>query len=163
MIKPGFVPVRNELFDWLIKEGHELTKREMIVYLAIMRNTLGYSRSSWRMSVRYIGQATGIDYRNVHTVLKGLKKKGWITINNDKRTNIITIFFPNLDESIAKSLLSDRQQIDGSPQETVVKSTTELLPNRQQDRCQIDDKYKQKNTNRTTNKEETEELEEWLL
>jgi phage replication O-like protein O len=168
----GFTAFPNSLFDWILLESSNLTKRELVVMLAVIRNTVGYNRESSSLSLRYIQRATGINYTHVSSTVTSLVKKGYVTKDSTKRTNIIALCEPKAQQLPNQSLSTPQQLPNQSPlkgnsyqnsNSTVTESVTQQLPNRSLNSYRNSNQYKQttENKNNNTNKQ-TEGLAEWL-
>lgn len=158
MIQPGFVPVKNELFDWIVAQAGSLTKREMAVLLVIIRRTIGFNQTAAELSCRFIEKATGINHSNISKALTSLQRKHPEIIHINKRSAARYVRF---DQSEAirqhEEVLSNRPHLEDDQPITVVKTTTEPGSNQPQKRGQIDNKYRQ-TTNKLTDTNKGEEL-----
>jgi len=74
----GFTRIANELMDAFLKAGRRLTKREALVWLAILRLTYGFNKKADFIPVRRIEKMTGIRFDHVHETVWRLKKRGLI-------------------------------------------------------------------------------------
>lgn len=81
----------NELLDWLLAKSPELTKREIVVLLAIIRNTIGWHREECRLSCRFLEKATGLDHSNANKTIKSLEDKGLIKVDRDVGISIVSL------------------------------------------------------------------------
>ena len=89
----GYIVYTNRQHDWLIKMTGILSKREIVVLLAIIRFTHGFRRKEARLSGTYIAEATGIRATHVPATLKKLSDKGIITVKRRAQKNTNTIRF----------------------------------------------------------------------
>ncbi len=64
--------------DAFLKAGRRLTKREALVWLAIVRLTYGFNKKADFIPVRRIEKMTGIRFDHVHETVWRLKKRGLI-------------------------------------------------------------------------------------
>jgi phage replication O-like protein O len=150
----GYTKLPNSLFDWLLAKSPELSKREIVIMLAVIRNTIGWNRERSQMSCRYIENQTGMAPGHVSSTLKQLEEKGLLIIDRSKQTAVISIN-PNAVTKLVTSqteVLPDRshecyQTGNGS----VTKLVTEVLP----DRSQI-------NTERQYTEKNKSHLADWL-
>lgn len=90
MTDGGFTKIPH----WLMSELYrsDLTGRELKVILYIIRDILGYHKTSQKIAYGRIAEATGIDRRSVIRVVQSLENKGWISVKRkDKFTNIVAL------------------------------------------------------------------------
>ena len=87
----GYTKLPNSLFDWLLAKSPELSKREIVILLAIIRNTIGWNKESSRMSCRFIENQTGLKPGHVSETIRALEEKGLILVDRSKQTAIIGI------------------------------------------------------------------------
>lgn len=80
----GYTTIANELLEQIIKS--DLTLREIKVMLCVIRYTYGFHRKDAQLSLRFIGQATGINYQNIKNSLKGLFAKNILTVKKEYTT-----------------------------------------------------------------------------
>jgi len=121
----GYTKLPNSLFDWLLAKSPELSKREIVILLAIIRNTIGWHKESSRMSCRFIENQTGIAAGHVSVTLKLLEQKGLVLIDRSKQTAVISINPAAVTESVTVSVTES------------VTLDAEVLPNRSQECYQI--------------------------
>lgn len=139
-MEAGYTKFPNELLDWLLAKSSVLSKREIVVFLAIVRNTIGWRKDSSVMSCRFIAKATGLDPANVSKAIKLLEELGAIIVDRSTGTTTVKLDW----EQTVRCC-----QIDNGG---VVKSTTGVLSNQPRNRGQIDHKQikerqiKEKNT-----------------
>ncbi len=74
----GFTRIANELLDAFLLAGKRLTKREALVWLAILRLTYGFNKKGDFISVRRLEKVTGIRFDHVHETVWKLKERGLI-------------------------------------------------------------------------------------
>ena len=74
----GFTRIANELLDAFLAAGRLLTKREAMVWLAILRLTYGFNKKADFIPVRRIERMTGIRFDHVHETVWRLKRRGLI-------------------------------------------------------------------------------------
>lgn len=74
----GFTRIANELLDAFLLAGKRLTKREALVWLAILRLTYGFNKKGDFISVRRLEKVTGIRFDHVHETVWRLKERGLI-------------------------------------------------------------------------------------
>lgn len=134
MSDSGYTRFPNELFDLLLAKSSELSKREIVILLAIIRNTNGWNREKSQLSCRFIANATGIDHANVSKAIKNLEREGIILVDRSGLTAVISISQVWSNQPQVKS---ECGQIDNS---SVVELTTEVLLNQPQKCGQIDNK-----------------------
>ena len=125
----GFVALPNDYFDWLLLQSTVLTKRELAVLLAVIRNTIGYNRFTSRMSCRFIQKSTGIKASHVQETLTTLESKGYILIDKTSNTSAVTLIlqkeekktepFPNQEQSEGKPFPNQEQWCSQSRNDTV--------------------------------------------
>lgn len=128
----GYTKFPNDLFDWLLAKTPELSKREIVVLLAVIRNTIGWNRSESLMSCRFISKATGLDHGNVSKAVHQLEESGLLLVDRSSGTAVISLNAKGVVKSTTGCCQNDNRG--------VVKPTTEALSNQQQERCQIDNK-----------------------
>ncbi|OCC14771.1 hypothetical protein DBT_1831 [Dissulfuribacter thermophilus] len=73
-----FTRIANELLDAFLKAGRRLTKREALVWLAIVRLPYGINKKADFIPVRRIEKMTGIRFDHVHETVWRLKTRGLI-------------------------------------------------------------------------------------
>ncbi len=89
-IELGFTKIDNKLVAYLYSA--DLTAAEFKVLTFIIRQTIGFHRSTHDLSAGFISSATGITVRGVKKVVQRLRAKGVITVmSNSTTTNIIGI------------------------------------------------------------------------
>lgn len=91
MMNEHYTKFPNLLFDWLLAKSSSLSKRELVVMLAVIRNTIGWHREKAELSCRYIANATGIAPSHISMTVKELASKGLILIDRSKMTTIISL------------------------------------------------------------------------
>ena len=91
MMEAGYTKFPNELMDWLLAKSSVLSKREIVVFLAIVRNTIGWRRDSSVMSCRFIAGATGLDPANVSKAIKLLEELGAIIVDRSAGTTTVKL------------------------------------------------------------------------
>ena len=109
----GFVALPNDYFDWLLLQSTVLTKRELAVLLAVIRNTIGYNRFTSRMSCRFIQKSTGIKASHVQETLTTLESKGYILIDKTSNTSAVTLILPKQEKNGKPFPI--REQLGGEP------------------------------------------------
>lgn len=140
-MEAGYTKFPNELLDWLLAKSSVLSKREIVVFLAIVRNTIGWRRDSAAMSCRFIAGATGLDPANVSKAIKLLEEIGAITVDRSAGIAMVKLDW----EQTVRCC-----QIDNGG---VVKSTTGVLSNQPRKRGQIDHKQIQEKHVKENNKD----------
>lgn len=121
---PNFTRFSHPLMDWLLLRSTELTKRELVVFLAVVRNTLGRNQKIAEMSCRYIQNATGISPSNVLNAVRGLQEKGFIEVSGEGGTTHIA-----LGKGVPILGTPSVPELGTPPQSPVPESGTEPYPN----------------------------------
>lgn len=135
-----FTRFPNELFDWLLARSNDLSKREIVVILAVIRNTIGWRREECRLSCRFIAKATNLDPANVSKAIHELEKKELLLVDRSTGTAVISF-----NHAVVKLTTA------------VVETTTPVLLNQPQDSGQIDNASVVK---LTTNKESERQIKD---
>lgn len=91
--KTNFTKFPNEMLEALAKAD---ISREVRVLIAIMRETVGWSRNEKVLSAYKISEMTGIDPRNVYLALASLEKKKFITRDRKQTGNTIALMPPEM-------------------------------------------------------------------
>jgi len=140
-MEPGYTKLDNSLFDWFLSNYSSFTKREAFILLAIVRNTIGWNRSSGKMSCRFVAKqlGDGISYSNVSETLNGLEKRGLVRVEKSKGGSIVTLSVQTAApvEPVAEQLPvqgCERSQIRNGG---VPKSGTGVFPNQERGCSQI--------------------------
>lgn len=81
-LENGYGPLANELWD--AKARTNFTAYEGRVFAVVVRQTYGWSRKSWGISLSFFSEATGIDRSNVRRTLQRLERRRIILANRDK-------------------------------------------------------------------------------
>lgn len=92
----GFIQIPNSILDKLMRVG--LTLRELLVILAVIRQTLGWQDRGGGdfISASQISSLTGIDEKKIYRILKKLESKNMIFVKHSKSRvpNYISIIKP---------------------------------------------------------------------
>ena len=123
-----FTRIPNILYDWLLYETPNLSKREIIVLMAIIRNTFGWNTTKAPMSCRYIDKQTRMGIGHISETIHLLESKGMILVDRSSRTAII---------SINPAAVVPVPKLGTSSCATVPESGTMELPNQELDSSQI--------------------------
>ena len=126
----GFVALPNDYFDWLLLQSTVLTKRELAVLLAVIRNTIGYNRFTSRMSCRFIQKSTGIKASHIPETLTNLESKGYILIDKTSNTSAVTLILPKQEKNGKPFPI--REQLGGEPFPVREQSVDKPFPVREQ-------------------------------
>ena len=126
----GFVALPNDYFDWLLLQSTVLTKRELAVLLAVIRNTIGYRRLTSRMSCRFIQKSTGIKASHVQETLTNLENKKYISIDKTSNTSVVTLILP--EEEKKTKPFPVQEQLEGEPFPVREQSGDKPFPNKEQ-------------------------------
>lgn len=128
-----YTKIPNALMDWLISSG--LSKREFVVVLAVIRNTLGWHRQSSVLSCRFIATATGLKPGHVSEAIKGLEERGILLVDRTKMTAVISL--APIDTLVRLCLVEKEVPPAALPESvpetgTVPKTGTEVFPIQEQ-------------------------------
>jgi phage replication O-like protein O len=115
----GYTKVPNCLLDFLIS-APGLGKRDLVLMLAIVRNTIGWNRPASSMSCRFLAEQTGMRHSHVSETLRSLEGRFWVVIDRSKRTAIVSLHPDLLNGTASASVVPDA--------EIVPKSGTILFP-----------------------------------
>jgi phage replication O-like protein O len=115
----------NRLLDWLIAKSPQLTKRELVVMLAVVRNTIGWHIERRTMSCRYLSAATGIAPGHISVTLKQLHQggKGWLLVDNSGSAGVISL---NI-EAITADMNAAAESAPASVTESVTAGVTDSV------------------------------------
>jgi len=126
----------NDLLDWLLAKSSELSKREIVILLAIVRNTIGWNKQKSQMSCRFITKQTGIAAGHVSDTLKQLEQKDLIILDRSKGTTIASInlaaILNGVTDSVTGALPVREQECYQFGNEGVTDSVSKVLPIREQ-------------------------------
>ena len=126
----GFVALPNYYYDWLLLQSTVLTKRELAVLLAVIRNTIGYRRLTSHMSCRFIQKSTCIKASHVQETLTTLESKGYISIDKTSNTSAVTLILP--EEEKKTEPFPVREQLETEPFPVREQSGDKPFPNQEQ-------------------------------
>jgi phage replication O-like protein O len=79
LLENGFTQIGNRLLERVMQDG--FTYRETRIILAVIRYTNGFNRRYAELSVRFLAEATGINFRHVHVVVKKLISQNILLVN----------------------------------------------------------------------------------
>lgn len=132
MTDSGYTKFPNLLFDWLLARSADFTKRELVLLLVVVRNTLGWNRQKAPLSCRFVANATGMKPGHVSETIAELEKKGIIIVDRSKVTTVISMSPRAFFEAVPELGTVPESVIAGVP-ETV----TGVFPNQEQKCSQI--------------------------
>ena len=73
-LEDGYVRIANELLEAIIRAP--LSKRELMIVLAVVRKTYGYGKKTDDISLSQLAQMTGVDRSNVSRAINDLAAAG---------------------------------------------------------------------------------------
>lgn len=82
-IEDGYTKIANYLLEYIMSVN--ISKEELLIALAIIRKTYGWSKKEAIISVSHFSELTGLDRRNAVRAIKGLLDKGLIFRKKDKK------------------------------------------------------------------------------
>lgn len=88
-IENGYIKLSNELMDALCRQNLPGSERQ--IFDAILRKTYGFGKKSDYISHSQLAKMTGIDRKNISRILKSLKKKKLVVINDDSYVHKLSI------------------------------------------------------------------------
>lgn len=91
MTDSGYTKFPNLLMDWLLARSADFTKRELVLLLVVVRNTIGWNRQKAQLSCRFVANATGMKPGHVSETIAELEKKGIIIVDRSKLTTVISL------------------------------------------------------------------------
>lgn len=94
-LENGFTMIANELLE--VITASDFTLRQIKILLSLIRYTYGFNRTEAELSLRYLEQSTGIQYRNLSQVIKKLIKLNVIRARKSDSFNQARIISLNLD------------------------------------------------------------------
>jgi len=127
----GYTKFPNSLFDWLLAKSPELSKREIVILLAVIRNTIGWNRKKSQMSCRFLQSQTGMDASNVNKAIHSLAERSFISVDRSGVTATVELH-DSVVESTTAVWLNQPQQCGQINHGSVVKPTTEPWSNQPQ-------------------------------
>lgn len=116
---PNYTQTPNDLFDELMRDMGEA---ELRIILAVIRNTFGWHRDKFQMSIRGMSRTTGLTIKSVQIGAEQLEKRGLIErVNDGQKSTYWQV-------KINKGVLPSNTQNDTS----VLLSSTPVLPSNTQ-------------------------------
>ena len=88
-VEDGFVRIANELFDAILLAP--LSKRELLVVMAVIRKTYGYGKKSDDMTMTQIAEITGLTRPHVSETVRDLASKNVFLIRDGEYGKVIGI------------------------------------------------------------------------
>jgi phage replication O-like protein O len=123
-LEDGYVRIANELLEAIIRAP--LSKRELMIVLAVVRKTYGYGKKTDDISLSQLAQMTGVDRSNVSRAINDLAAAGVLSKRQGRYGQVLGLDKNYQKWAVAKS--ATRCQNDNR---AVAKTTTELLPKQQ--------------------------------
>lgn len=131
MTDSGYTKFPNLLMDWLLARSADFTKRELVLLLVVIRNTIGWNRQKAQLSCRFVANATGMKPGHVSETISELEKKGIIIVDRSKLTTVISLApqsFFTVPEMVTVPELGTA---------SVPETVTDVFPNQEQNCSQI--------------------------
>lgn len=132
MTDSGYTKFPNLLLDWLLVRSADFTKRELVLLLVVVRNTIGWNRTKAQLSCRFVANATGMKPGHVSETIAELEKKGIIIVDRSKLTTVISMAPRAFFEAVPELGTVPESVIAGVPE-----MVTEVFPNQEQNCSQI--------------------------
>lgn len=86
-LEGGYVRVANALFDAWLQASSRLSKRESVVFMAVVRETYGWQRKIAPMTAATAARLTGFDASDCRKAISSLADQGLIVVENRGRKN----------------------------------------------------------------------------
>jgi len=131
MTDSGYTRFPNLLMDWLLARSADFTKRELVLLLVVVRNTIGWNRQKAQLSCRFVANATGMKPGHVSETISELEKKGIILVDRSKLTAVISLAHQSF------FTVPETGTVPESVIATVPETGTEVFPKREQKCSQI--------------------------
>ena len=147
-LENGYLRIANELYEQIMLAN--FSKRELLVVLAIIRETYGYGRKSHRISGTQVGRLVGIARQHAASTIAVLERRKVVLKRDYNGHNVLGInkdYREWLSGSTKSGLVP--KQLQASP-----KTVTKVVPNRDTTK---DSKYNSKDS-----KAQAPVLPEWL-
>lgn len=148
-LENGYLRIANELYEQIMLAN--FSKRELLVVLAIIRETYGYGRKSHRISGTQVGRLVGIARQHAASTIAVLERRKVVLKRDHNGHNVLGINKDYREWLLSGSTKSGLvpKQLQASP-----KTVTKVVPNRDTTK---DSKYNSKDS-----KAQAPVLPEWL-
>lgn len=91
----GYTRIADSLLDAMLRA--ELSKRELVILLAVIRRTYGFQKKEALITGPFLEQATGIRRQHVSTTVKNMVRRNILTCKTTSKGNLLGVnkaFFP---------------------------------------------------------------------